>query len=147
MSHPVAKSLLLVAMIVGLSFAVPARAAGPANDPVTGLPLPGLSPENKPMSVFICKKQAKIDLYYPGGHTVAGDLAWYTAHLPGYRKVHMFWDKRSQDSFYSPDGTKGVSITGNPIGDEVHGISYIAIQPGLTPHEITAFSPSNLSCK
>ncbi len=79
--------------------------------------------------------------------TVATDIAWYKAHLPGYHMVHAFWSDRSQDTFYSPDGTKGVNITGTPKSDRVFSVMYLSLKTGLTEHQWTVFSPSNPSCK
>jgi hypothetical protein len=145
-----AKLFLLIALFALVGFAFSARAADSATDPVSGLPLfPGMTPENSPMKIVVCKKQAQINLYHPDDQSVAKDLAWYTARLPGYRKHHFDWDRRSQDTLYSPDGTKAVNIVGSPspYNDNVFGVSYMTFQPGLTEHEMAVFSPSNTSCK
>ena len=148
MPNLVTKSLLLLIAFSVLAFAVPAF-AGSANDPVSGLPLaPGITPSNDPMSITICGKPAQANQYpLSGNHTVPGDIAWYKAHLPGYHMVHGFWSNRSQDTFFSPDGTKGVNITGVPQGDRVFSVMYLSLKTGLTEHQWTVFSPSNPSCK
>lgn len=141
-------SLLLAVSAAVLALALPAYAASPATDPVSGLPLaPGLHASNDSMQMNICRKPAQFNQYLPGNNTVAADIAWYKANLAGYHMVHAFWDNRSQDTFYSPDGTKGVNITGTPKSDRVFSVTYISLKNGLTEHEWTAFSPTNPSCK
>ncbi len=144
------KSLLLAAIGAALVFTVPAFAAGSANDPISGLPLaPGMMPGNSPLSITICGKPAQAN-QYPlifKLEKVADDIAWYKAHLPGYHMVHAFWDDRSQDTFFSPDGTKGVNITGTPKSDKTFSVMYIVVKAPLTEHQWMVFSPSNASCK
>ena len=147
MSNAVTKSVLLLIAISVLALAMPAF-AGSANDPVSGLPLaPGMTPSNDPLSITICHKPAQANQYISRNDTVAADIAWYKAHLPGYHMVHAFWDNRSQDTFFSPDGTKGVNITGTPKSDRVFSVMYLSLKTGLTEHQWTVFSPSNPSCK
>ena len=144
------KSLLLAAIAAALVFTVPALARDSANDPVSGLPLaPGMTPSNSPLSITICGKPAQANQYSLifGSDTVPADIAWYKAHLPGYHMVHAFWDNRSQDTFFSPDGTKGVNITGTPKSDKAFSVMYLVVKTPLTEHQWTAFSPSNPSCK
>ncbi len=150
MSSCITKSLLLLTAIAVLTLIAPAYAAGPANDPVSGLPLaPGMTPSNNPLSITICGKPAQAN-QYPlifSSDTVPTEIAWYKAHLPGYHMVHAFWDNRTQDTFFSPDGTKGVNITGTPKSEKVFSVMYLSLKTGLTEHQWTVFSPSNPSCK
>ena len=144
------KSFLLAAAALVLSFTMPAFAAGPANDPVSGLPLaPGMTPKNDPLSITICGKPAQANQYSLifGSDTVPTEIAWYKTHLPGYHMVHAFWDNRSQDTFFSPDGTKGVNITGTPKSDKAFSVMYLSLKSGLTDHQWMVFSPSNPTCK
>ena len=146
MSNTVTKSLLLLIATSVLALAVSAFAS-PANDPVSGLPLaPGMTASNDPLSITICGKPAQANQVF-GHATVADYLAWYKAHLPGYHVVHAFWDDRSQDTFFSADGTKGVNITGTPKSDKVFSVMYLSLKTGLTEHQWMVFSPSNPSCK
>jgi hypothetical protein len=78
--------------------------------------------------------------------TMAEYVAWYKAKLLGYRFVQLSWSNRTHNGFYSPDGTKLVSITGNPQGDVVYTVNYVVITPALKPSEIGKFSPSNPEC-
>ena len=150
MNRFILKSLLLAAIAAALAFAVPAYGADSAKDPVSGLALaPGLTPSNDAMSINICGKPAQANQYtfISDSHTVPADIAWYKAHLPGYHMVHAFWDNRSQDTFFSPDGTKGVNITGTPKSDKTFSVMYLILKTGLTEHQWMVFSPSNPSCK
>ena len=150
MSTCITKLLLILSASLALIFPVPVFAAGSANDPVTGLPLaPGMTPSNNPLSITICGKPAQANQYSLifGSDTVPADIAWYKAHLPGYHIVHAFWDNRSQDTFVSPDGTKGVNITGTPKSDKTFSVMYLSLKTGLTEHQWMVFSPSNPSCK
>jgi hypothetical protein len=143
----ISQSLLLLTASVVLVYTLPAFGAGPAKDPVSGLPLaPGITASNDPLSITICGKPAQANQVF-GDATVADYIAWYKAHLPGYHMVHAFWDDRSQDTFFSPDGTKGVSITGTPKSDRVFSVMYLRLKTGLTEHQWTVFSPSDPSCK
>jgi hypothetical protein len=149
MSNTVTKSLLLLIATSVLALSVPAF-AGSANDPVSDLPLaPGMTPSSNPLSITICGKPAQANQYSLifHGDTVAADIAWYKAHLPGYHMVHAFWDNRSQDTFVSPDGTKGVNITGTPKSDKAFSVMYLILKTRLTEHQWMVFSPSNPSCK
>ncbi len=147
MPNAMTKSLSFLIAISALALAVPAF-AGSANDPVSGLPLaPGMNPSNDPLSITICGKPAQANQYMSRNDTVAANIAWYKAHLPGYHMAHAFWDDRSQDTFFSPDGTKGVNITGTPKSDRVFSVMYLSLKTGLTEHQWMVFSPSNPSCK
>jgi len=147
MSNSITRSLLLLTAVAVFTLVVPAHGAGPTNDPVSGLPLaPGMTPSNEPLSITICGKPAQANQNFDNA-TVAADIAWYKAHLPGYHMVHAFWDNRSQDTFFSPDGTKGVSITGTPKSDETFSVMYLSLKTGLTEHQWRVFSPSNPTCK
>lgn len=146
MSRPVTKSVLFLIAISTLVLAVPAF-AGSTNDPVSGLPLPpGLTPSNDALSISICKTPAQANQYFVHD-TVAAEIAWFKAHLPGYHMVHAVWSDRSQDTFFSPDGTKGLDITGTPKSDRVFSLMYLSLKTGITEHQWAAFSPSNPSCK
>ncbi|MGH9544106.1 MAG: hypothetical protein ACRD23_02715 [Terriglobales bacterium] len=144
----ISKSLPLLTASVVLALALPVRAAGSTNDPVSGLPLlPGLHPESHPINLTACRKQGQGNQYIPGPSTVAANIDWYKAHLPGFHFYHATWANRSQDTFWSPDGTKGVSITGTPNSDHTFSVMYLQMKSGLTEHERAAFSPSNPTCK
>ena len=146
MSKHVSQLLVVFTAISMLTLAVSAFAS-PANDPVSGLPLPpGVTAGDDPLSITICGKPAQANQVFTHA-TVADDIAWFKAHLPGYHMVHAVWDDRSQDTFFSPDGTKGVNITGTPKSDKVFSLMYLSLKTGLTEHQWMVFSPSNPTCK
>ncbi|MGH9503163.1 MAG: hypothetical protein ACRD20_09965 [Terriglobales bacterium] len=140
--------LVLIAIGAAVfAFAAPAHAADSTNDPMSGLPLyPGLHASNNAMNLTICRKQGQFNQYLLRATTAAA-IAWYKGHLPGYHFYHAFWDDRSQDTSWSPDGTKGVSITGTPKSDQVFSVMYLQMKTGLTDHERAVFGPSNPTCK
>ena len=147
MKIPRMKSSLLAVVAMVLCLTMPAFAASPAIDPISGLPLPpGLTPSNDPLAITVCRTPAQANQYFVHD-TVAAEIAWFKAHLPGYHMVHAFWSDRSQDTFFSPDGTKGVNITGTPKSDKVFSLMYLSLKTGLTEHQWTVFSPSNPTCK
>ncbi len=62
MSNSITRSLLLLTAVAVFILVVPAYGAGPANDPVSGLPLaPGMTPSNEPLSITICGKPAQAN--------------------------------------------------------------------------------------
>jgi hypothetical protein len=141
------RSLLLVAIATTLTLAASAYGANSANDPVSGLPLfPSMHPLNDPIDLTACRKQGQGN-QYSLRDTVAVGIDWYKAHLPGFRLYHAMWDDRSQDTFWSADGTKGVNITGIPKSDRIFSVMYLQMKSGLTDHERAVFSPSNPTCK
>jgi hypothetical protein len=74
-------------------------------------------------------------------------LAWYKQQLKNFHYVHKMWSNRAQELFYSPDGSKGVGLTGTPDGKRVFAVTYMKFSSNLTTHQEDAFSPSNPSCK
>jgi hypothetical protein len=121
--------------------------AATTNDPLTGLPVyPGVTDSNPlPQSGF-CGKQMQKDLYIVMGKRVDVVKKWYVGHLPGYRKYHAVTDGRSQDTFFSPNGSAEVTVTGTRAGPAVYSISYGRFQPGLTSREIISFYQSRKGC-
>jgi hypothetical protein len=119
-----------------------------STDAATGLALhPGLSSPQRVNSP-ICHSMSMMNLYYPGREaTMTEYLSWYTAKLSGYKFVSSSWSNRIHNAFYSPDGTKLLSVTGNPQGDGVYTVNYVLITPALKPSEIGKFNPSNPECK
>jgi hypothetical protein len=142
------RSLKLVTVTAILALTLPAVAAGPANDPVSGLPLPpGVAASNDPINLSICGHPGQANQYAFLRTTVTAEIAWFKDHLPGYKLYHAFWNNRSQDTFYSPDGTKAVNITGIPNSNGAFSLMYMQFKTGLTEHQKESFSPSNPTCK
>ena len=86
------------------------------------------------------------DFYIVMGNKVDVVTKWYVGHLPGYRKYHAVADGRSQDTFFSPNGSAEVTVTGTSAGFGVYSICYGRFQPELTTREIISFSQSRKGC-
>jgi len=127
-------------------------------DPLTGLPLYpatdsrlhlGNEPTHLPDSQ-VCKSKMQVDFYSVYDSKVNVTLAWYDAHLPGFKKTHAYAANRSQDTYYKADGTVIVSVTGSP-GDagentDTYSVLYARLQPGLPEKTIIAFNQQRLIC-
>jgi hypothetical protein len=152
------RSLLLVLALFGLSLSAPAGNKTLTADPLTGLPIVpspdrlhlGNEPTELPDSK-ICNSNAKMNFYSPSDIKVSATVAWYATKLPGFKKTHGWSNKRSQDTFYKPDGTMIVSITGEPGPDgqdtNVHGIVYGKFEPPLPEKTIIGMNTQNVVCK
>jgi len=144
-------------VLLGITVAAPAGNKTLTADPLTGLPIvpspdrlhlgnePTVLPDTK-----ICKSNAKMDFYSPNGIQVDATVAWYAAQLHGFQKTHAWTSNRSQDTFYKPDGTMLVSITGQPGVDgqntDVHGIVYAKFEPAVTEKTILGMNTHNIVC-
>lgn len=128
-----------------------------ANDPLTGLPLISwpdrLGLGNAPMRLeetTICKSKMQTDFYTPNGIKVAATVSWYSSKLSGFKRVHGYVNKRSQDIFYKTDGSVIVSIAGIHGNDgedtDVHGIVYETFQPALSEKTIVGMNTENIVC-
>lgn len=151
-------SVLLAFAFLGLSLSAPAGNKTLTTDPLTGLPIiaspdrlhlgnePTVLPETK-----ICKSTAKMNFYSPNDIKVDATVAWYATKLPGFNKTHGWNNKRSQDTFYKPDGTMIVSITGEPGTDgqntDVHGIVYGKFDPAITEKTIIGMNTQKIVCQ
>jgi hypothetical protein len=139
-----ASRVLLAGAVIGSTMAVAAE----TNDKMTGLPLhPGLSFQQEVDSP-VCGKAASMNLYdTPMTTSLEEYIAWYKQQLKSFHYVHKVWGDRAQEMFYSPDGSKGVGITGTPDGKKVFAVTYMKFSSNLTTHQEDAFDPSNPSCK
>jgi hypothetical protein len=151
-------SLLLGFALLGLTLSAPAANKTLTSDPLTGLPVvpspdpyklgnePNVLPDTK-----ICRSNAKMDFYSPNDIKVDATLAWYTAQLHGFKKTHGRHGNRSQDTFYKPDGTLIVAITGQPGAEgentDVHGIVYGKFEPALAEKTIIGMNTQNIVCQ
>jgi hypothetical protein len=72
---------------------------------------------------------------------------WYSARLNGFQKYHSNGNGRSQDTFFKPDGTVEVTVTGVPgnTGD-LYSISFGRFQPPLTKRQMETFNQDKPSC-
>ena len=91
---------------------------------------------------------ARINLYdIPNTATLAEYVAWYKSQLSGFHYIHKMWDGRAQEMFYSPDGSKGVTITGNAVDSGAFAAAFMSMPGKLTKQQMDAFSPNDPSCK
>jgi hypothetical protein len=150
-------SLLLGFVLLGMTLTAPAVNRTLTADPLTGLPIvpspdrihlgnePTVLPETK-----ICKSDAQMNFYSPNGIQVDATVEWYAGQLHEFKKTHAWANRRSQDTFYKPDGTVIVSITGEPGADgqntDVHGIVYGKFEPAITEKTILGMNSQKIVC-
>jgi hypothetical protein len=136
--------MLLAGAVAGSTLALAAE----STEKLTGLPLhQGLSFQQA-VNAPVCGKNASMNLYdaRPDASLVEY-ITWHKEQLKNFHYVHKVWDARPQELFYSPDGSRGVSITGTPDGKGVFAVTYIKLSSNLTTHQEDAFDPSNPNCK
>lgn len=150
-----------------------AGAYGQGKDSLTGLPvIPaaetivagksyGFQPVQMPDGM-VCKSKMKGDFYtlqnmnVKDKVTVNTVVAWYAAHLSGFRKTQG--SSRAQNAgstpytaFYNPEGTIVVFITGEPgqQGQDtgVHSVAYESYKPGISERLITSLTQGNIDCR
>ncbi|MFZ0295381.1 MAG: hypothetical protein WAL52_17350 [Candidatus Sulfotelmatobacter sp.] len=128
------------------------------SDPLTGLPLHpatdsrlhlGNEPTRLPQSQ-VCKSKMQVDFYSVFDTKVNATLAWYDAHLPGFKKTHAYTANRSQDTYYKTDGTLIVSVTGSPGKEgentDTYSVLYARLQPGLPEKTIVGLNEQSVVC-
>jgi hypothetical protein len=137
-------SLTLALLLGGAMTAVAAE----PNEKLTDLPLhPGLSFQQE-IDSPVCGKNANMNLYgAPMKASLEEYISWYKQQLKNFHYVHQVWSDRAQELFYSPDGSKGIGITGIPDGKGVFAVTYMKFSSNLTTHQQDEFSPSNPGCK
>jgi hypothetical protein len=163
------KFLLMVALVALCSTSARAQAKALTNDPLTGLPVIPTTitksgtnePDNIP-DARICKSAMKanmyslifymfVDHYDKSKATVSATVAWYTAHLKGFKKLDGYDGQRSQTFFTNADGTTMVVVTGNSAAKGVdgpaYGVTYYRYQPGLSPTTIAGMANGKIVCK
>jgi hypothetical protein len=143
-----------------LSFVLTARGGTKVltTDPLTGLPLHpatdsrlhlGNAPTQLPESL-VCKSKMQMDFYSVYDSNVNATLAWYDAHLTGFKRTHAYAANRSQDTYYKADGTVFVSVTGSPGKEgenpDTYSVLYARLQPGLPEKTIVALNQQRLVC-
>jgi hypothetical protein len=153
------KKYIVVAL---LAIAIRLTASGTpkllTSDPLTGLPLYaatdsrlhlGNEPTVLPEST-VCKSKMQADFYSIYDSKVDVTVAWYSAHLSGFKKTHAYAANRSQDTFYKPDGTLVVSITGGPGKDgentDAYSVLYARFQPGLSERAVITLNQQQVVC-
>jgi hypothetical protein len=78
-------------------------------------------------------------------------VAWYTAHLPGFKETQGYEHGRSQTAFYNAGGTIVVFITGasgRPGEDTgTYGVAYQHYEPGVSEKTIVSLTQGKLACQ
>ena len=92
----------------------------------------------------------QADFYSVYDSKVDATLAWYDAHLHGFKKTHAYAARRSQDTLYKPDGTIIVSVTGSAGKEgentDAYSVTYARLQPGLSEKSIISLNEQKLAC-
>jgi hypothetical protein len=155
------KPVIILAFALALRFALPAGGSTKllTADPLTGLPLYpatdsrlhlGNDPTQLPES-NVCQSKMKADFYTVYDSKVDATLAWYGAHLPGFKNTHGYAANRSQDTFYNANGTLAISVTGSSgkAGEntETYSVVYARFQPGLPEKTIISLNQQKLVCQ
>lgn len=144
-----------------LSFALFARGGAKllTTDPLTGLPVDpatdsrlhlGNEPVRLPRS-SVCKSIMQADFYSVYDSKVDATLAWYDAHLHGFKTTHAYAANRSQDTFYNANGTIAVSVTGSASKEgentDAYSVVYKRFQPGLAEKTMISLNQQKLVCQ
>lgn len=130
----------------------------PPTDRLTGLPLyPGTRPAvgtADPMELpgwSVCKSNAKGNFYLVFNSKVDATVAWYAAHLPGFKRTHGYAANRSQDTFYKSDGSVLVGVTGTQGKDgentDAYSVVYIRLQPPASEKTIIGMNLQKVVCQ
>jgi hypothetical protein len=125
-------------------------------DSLTGLPLPdaasGMSLDS-PMKLNpaqVCKSTDTSQFYSVSGFKTSKAIAWYSAHLRGFRHLHGYGAGRSQDVFVNADGSVFVAITGSPASDgvdtEAYAVLYATLKPGMSDKTLIGLLSQHVSC-
>jgi hypothetical protein len=125
-------------------------------DPLTGLPIIASEDKfhlgNEPTvidTVQMCKSNMKSEMYSLSGIKMNASAAWYESKLPGFKKTEG-WKNRTTITFYKPDGTVSVSLTGHPAPQgqdtDVYAISYATFTPGFPEKAFAGIATGNLVC-
>ena len=140
--------LMLLALEIAVAIFAFAAGASAANDSLTGLPVyPGISDPNPLPKANLCGKAMVGDFYIVMGNKVDVVVGWYAQNLSGFKKYHAVGGGRSQDTFWSSDGTQEVTVTGTPNSPEVYSVSYGKFTPGLTAPQMATFNTGKQVCK
>jgi hypothetical protein len=93
----------------------------------------------------------QADFYTVYDSRVDATLGWYGAHLPGFKRTHAYAFNRSQDTFYNPEGTLAVSVTGSSgkadENTETYSVVYIRFQPALPEKSIIGLNQQKVVCQ
>jgi hypothetical protein len=130
-----------------------------AADPLTNLPLYpatdsrlhlGNDPTRLPES-NVCGSKVQADFYTVYDSKVNTTLAWYATHLSGFKRTHAYTVNRSQDTFYNPEGTLAVFVTGSSgkadENTETYSVIYSRFQPALPEKVIIGLNQQKVTCR
>jgi hypothetical protein len=155
------KTICLSATVLAICVA---GAYGQGKEPLTGLPVipeaGTTQPSDLPPSP-VCKSKMKGDFYTLSSMDfiaktiktvkVSSVVAWYAAHLSGFKKSQGYDGSRSQTAFYKSDGTIVVLITGDNgrQGEDTnaYSVSYLRYDPGLSEKTIASLTQSKIVCQ
>jgi hypothetical protein len=153
------KSSVILAIVFEMCCAVTASGAKLlTTDPLTGLPLYpatdsrlhlGNEPTRLPESI-VCGSKMQADFYTVYDSKEDATIAWYSAHLPAFKKTHAYVANRSQDTFYNADGTLAVSVTGSSAkageNTDTYSVVYWRFRPSLAEKVIIGLNQQKLTC-
>jgi hypothetical protein len=157
-------SIILASALVFLNVAcIVASAVGSTKlltaDPLTNLPLYpatdsrlhlGNEPTRLPES-SICGIRMQADFYTVYDSKVDATLGWYGAHLSGFKRTHAYAANRSRDTFYNPEGTVAVSVTGSSgrtdENTETYSVVYTRFQSALPEKAIIGLNQQKVICQ
>lgn len=135
------------------------------NDPLTGLPLTPATDSGKHMANIsytyneptkmpdgqVCKSKMQANFYLLYNIKVDAAVAWYSSHLPGFKKVSGYESQRSQTAFYNSDGTIVIFVTGDSGAQgentDAYSVAYERYQPGISEKTITSLTRGKIVCQ
>ncbi len=151
--------VFFLVLVISVTFAARAGTKLLTADPLTGLPLypatdsrlhVGNEPTRLPES-SVCKSKMQADFYSVYDSKVDSTLAWYMAHLRGFKRTHAYVNSRSQDTFYKAEGTLLVLVTGSvgKAGEntDTYSVVYARLQPGLSEKTIISVNQEKVVCQ
>jgi hypothetical protein len=143
-------SATLALLLAGLAY------GADTSDSLTGLPVPDAASGMKfypPMKLDpaqVCKSTHTSEFYTVSGFKTSTVIAWYSAHLKGFRHLHGYGAGRTQDIFVNADGSMLVAVTGSPGPDGVdsnaYAVSYATLKPGLSEKTLTGMLSQHITC-
>lgn len=137
-----------IALLAGAVVSSTIGFAADSTEKLTGLPIHQGLQFQQEVNSPVCGKAASMNLYdAPPDASLAEYVAWHKQQFKNFHYVHNVWGDRAQELFYSPDGSRGVGITGTPDGKRVFAVTYMKFSSTLTAHQEDAFSPNNPTCK
>lgn len=134
-------------------------------DAPTGLPLTPATDSGKHMAGIsytyneptkmpdgqVCRSKMQANFYLLYNIKVGVVVAWYSSHLPGFKKVGGYESQRSQTAFYNSDGTIVVIVTGDSGAQgentNAYAVAYERYQPGISEKTINSLTQGKIVCQ